>query len=266
VQAGDGGDEERIRKVYARDLKGGETVQTVFKATHKERHTSRAGKTYLSLTLVDRTGEVDARIFENVDTADTAVADGDYLLVDGKVGSFHGKSQIVIEKLERLDPEPIDPAEFAWDPPPAPPEAPAKEVKEAREKEPERERPVKKPLPEEPPAATGPVPVRVPRRLQKLLEQPQMAQALEALLGYVERLVEERVAIRLGEKPPDRPEKRVRGPRVEHRALRTEAEKPEARPEVKRDPSLPEGLAFKPFKALIGEDAAAPTPPEAKDP
>ncbi len=103
--------------MYAKDLKNGEAVLTVFKVTHKERHTSRAGKTYLSLTLVDRTGDVDARIFENVDTADTAVAAGDYLLVQGKVGSFHGKSQVVIEKLERLDPEPIDPAEFAWDPP-----------------------------------------------------------------------------------------------------------------------------------------------------
>ena len=264
---GDAG-EERIRKVYAKDLKNGEAVLTVFKVTHKERHTSRAGKTYLSLSLVDRTGDVDARIFENVDTADTAVALGDYLLVQGKVGSFHGKSQIVIEKLERLDPEPIDAAEFAWDPPPAPPEP-------AKEKEPEKERPAKK-VAEEVAAA----PLRLPRRLQKLLEHPPTAQAVEALLAYVERLVDEKVSARLGDKPPaerperpdrpERPERRPKGPRVEQRPPRPEVE---GRAEVKRDPSLPEGLAFKPFKALVGDDAppppaaeAAPPAPEVKEP
>lgn len=251
--------EERIRKVYAKDLKNGEPIVTVFRAFGKERHTSRAGKTYLSLTLVDRTGEVDARIFENVDVADTAVADGDYLLVEGKVGSFHGKSQIVIDRLERLDPEPIDEKEFTFTKPPEPPQ-------EEKEKEKEKERPRKS---EESPKEIRELKeikeLKLPRRLQRLLSEPQLAQALDALLGFVERLVEEKVAARLsGEKPTERTErteKRSRGPKVEHRPARQETrqetEKPETKHEAKRDPSLPEGLAFKPFSQLVGDPGAA---------
>jgi hypothetical protein len=235
----DGG-EERIRKVYAKDLKNAEAVLPVFRATNKERHTSRAGKTYLSMTLIDRTGEVDARIFENVDVAETAVAEGDYLLVQGKVGSFHGKSQIVIDRLERLDPEPIDEKEFTFVKAPEP--TPASD---------EKERPKK--------AEEAPRELKLPRRLQRMLSDPQLAQGLDALLGFIDRLVDEKVALRLGgakAEPVERPEreKRPRGPRVEHKPPRTEGEKTEvAKPEPKRDPSLPEGLAFKPFNQLVGE-------------
>ncbi|HEY0881700.1 MAG TPA: OB-fold nucleic acid binding domain-containing protein, partial [Archangium sp.] len=94
--------EERIRKIYAKDLKIGESVHTVFRAARKEKLSSRGGKSFLSLTLVDRTGEVDARVFENVEAADQAFAADDYLLLKGKVGQFHGKTQIVIDRLERL--------------------------------------------------------------------------------------------------------------------------------------------------------------------
>lgn len=247
--ASDGG-EERIRKVYAKDLKNGESIFTVFRATAKERHTSRAGKTYLSMRLSDRTGEVDARIFENVDVADTAVADGDYLLVQGKVGSFHGKSQVVIDRLERLDPEPIDPKEFEYVRPPEPPPAPP-----AAE---ERERPAKKLDERE---------VKLPKRLQRLLAEPQVAQALDALMGYLDRLVEEKVAARLGGERQERPERQERAERHEKRprppkaarveAERPEKEKPEAKEERRRDASLPEGLAFKPFTELVGDGSTA---------
>lgn len=64
--------DEQIRKIYAKDLKNGETVHTVFRATKKEKAASRAGKPYLALTLTDRTGEVDGHVFENADAADGA--------------------------------------------------------------------------------------------------------------------------------------------------------------------------------------------------
>lgn len=237
--------EERIRKIFAKDVKVHDAVHTVFRATRKELHTSRAGKKFLALTLVDRTGEVDGRIFDNVEAADGAFANDDYLLVKGKVGVFHGKPQLVVERLERLDPEPIDPKEFTFV---APPQPAAAEEKPERAEKPRKTDEVAREL-------------KLPRRVRQLLEVPQVAQAFEALLGYVERMVDERVAARLGQAPeraaeprPEKTEKkRDRGPRPEHR------ERPEVRKvETKRDPTLPEGLAFKPFKQLVGEEAAAP--------
>src|SRR5208283_6090620 len=81
--------------------------------TRKTRQTSRNGKGFLVLGFGDRTGEVDGRVFDRVEALENAFHVDDYVLVKGQVVSFHGKPQVIAESLERLDPEPIDPAEFA---------------------------------------------------------------------------------------------------------------------------------------------------------
>jgi 3'-5' exoribonuclease len=110
---------ETVVKVYARDLREHQDVHTVFKVTHKAKHTSRAGRTYLTLTLGDKTGSVDGRVFEQPEALEPSFQEGDYVLVHGKVIAWQGKPQLVVDRLERLDPEPVDPAEFAV--PQAPP-------------------------------------------------------------------------------------------------------------------------------------------------
>ncbi|MFP2910067.1 3'-5' exoribonuclease YhaM family protein, partial [Pyxidicoccus sp. 3LFB2] len=129
------GSVETVRKVYAADLREKDRVNTVFRVTKKEKVTARSGKVFLALSLVDKSGEVDARIFDKVDELEPTFQSGDFVLVQGGVISFHGRTQVVVEAVERLDPEPLDPKEF--EPPPAPPpEAkPAAEAKapEARE-------------------------------------------------------------------------------------------------------------------------------------
>ncbi|PZR16743.1 MAG: hypothetical protein DI536_06210 [Archangium gephyra] len=229
--------DERIRKIYAKDLKVGETVHTVFRAAVKEKHTSRGGKSYLALQLVDRTGAVDGRVFDNVDAADQAFSTDDFLLVKGKVGQFKGVTQIVVERLERLDPGPIDANEFAYT---APAPAPREDKPAAKERD-------------EHTAAK----VRLSKRLERLLENPQLVQALDNFVGHLEKALNAQhghapaVAKPERAERPDRP-KRERGPKVEHKA------RPE---EPKRDPSLPSGLAFKPFNALVGGDDTKPPEP-----
>lgn len=249
--------DERIRKIYVKDLKVGEVVHTVFRAAFKEKHTSRGGKSYLALSLVDRTGDVDARVFDNVDAADQAFSTDDYLLVKGKIGQFHGKTQIVVERLERLDPGPIDAAEFAYVAPPAP----AKEEKPAAVTE-KRERPER----DEHQAAR----VRVSKRLERLLEHPHVVQALDNFVAHLEKAFDAQRAnlppkAEGTERPEgaprrERPERKPRGPRVEHKPVDAAATPAAAKPEAKRDPSLPEGLAFKPFNALVGEGEKTETP------
>ncbi|HYO54372.1 3'-5' exoribonuclease YhaM family protein [Archangium sp.] len=122
---------ETVRKVYAKDLREKDQVNTVFRVTKKERVTARSGKVFLSVLLVDKSGEIDARVFDKdkVDALDPTFSIGDYVLVRGNVIAFHGKSQVVIESLEKLDPEPLDPKEF--EPPAAPPAPPAREEQPA---------------------------------------------------------------------------------------------------------------------------------------
>ncbi|MBI3184204.1 MAG: HD domain-containing protein [Myxococcales bacterium] len=109
---------ELVRKVFARDLKEKDRIHTVFLASRKQKQVGRSGKAFLVVSLADRSGEIDARVFDEVEKADGQFAAGDYVLVRGNVITFHGKLQVVIDEVERLDPEPIDAAEFR--PPPEP--------------------------------------------------------------------------------------------------------------------------------------------------
>ncbi|NTX50816.1 OB-fold nucleic acid binding domain-containing protein, partial [Myxococcus sp. CA039A] len=102
------GSVETVRKVYAVDLREKDRVNTVFRVTKKEKVTARSGKVFLAMTLVDKSGEVDARVFDKVDALEPAFQSGDFVLVQGNVIQFHGRTQIVVEAVERLDPEPLD--------------------------------------------------------------------------------------------------------------------------------------------------------------
>lgn len=111
-------DVETVAKVYVKDLREKQAVQTVFKVTKKARQSGRSGKPFLVLTLGDRTGEVDARVFDNVDAIERSFLEGDYVLVKGNVITWQKHPQVVLEQVERLDPEPIDAAEFRVPPKP----------------------------------------------------------------------------------------------------------------------------------------------------
>jgi 3'-5' exoribonuclease len=141
--------DEQVRKVYVHALKEKEAVHTVFRVGKKARHAGRSGKGFLALTLQDRTGEVDARIFENVEAAEAAFAEGDFLLVQGHTITWQKKLQVVIDQLEKLDPTPLDPAEFT-------PAAPAPESAEAAAPAPtERTEKTEKERPEQPARGGG---------------------------------------------------------------------------------------------------------------
>ncbi len=103
---------ETIQKVYVRDLSEKQSLHTVFKVTRKAKQTGRSGKPYLVLTLGDRTGVVDARVFDDVERFDPNFAEGDFVLLKGEVITWQKRPQVVIQEMERLDPEPIDASEF----------------------------------------------------------------------------------------------------------------------------------------------------------
>ncbi|MBK7860265.1 MAG: hypothetical protein IPJ65_16955 [Archangiaceae bacterium] len=236
--------DETVRKVFARDVKVGQNLSTVFRVGDKERHTAKSGKVFLTMTLFDKTGRLDGRIFDNVDAAEAAFANDDYLLVTGKIAVFHGRQQLVIERLEKLDPGPMDPAEFA---PPPPGEKAEKSDRPERAEKGER------------------MSKQTRQRLLNLLDDPAVSSGVEALLRHLERYIDERVEQRLSGGPAPRQEFRARPPRHEGRAERPD--RPE-RDEKKAEPhksGLPKDLAFKPFNALApsteGGEGAAPESP-----
>src|SRR5512140_3743620 len=114
-------------KIWVKDVKEGDRPKSVLLVARKAIPTSKSGKTYLSVTFQDKTGELEARAFERIEELSATFEEKDLVEVEGIVGTFQGKPQLKIETIAKVDPAAHDAAEFVWVPPPEPkkPEKPA---------------------------------------------------------------------------------------------------------------------------------------------
>jgi 3'-5' exoribonuclease len=76
------------------------TVEGVFAVAKKERRRTRNGAAYLSLELVDASGRIEARIWDDVELLDRRFASGDAVRVLGRVERFGGRLQLQVRSLE----------------------------------------------------------------------------------------------------------------------------------------------------------------------
>jgi 3'-5' exoribonuclease len=93
------------------ELDADRTVEGVFAVARKERLRTRAGAPYLALELVDASGRIEARVWNDVELLDARFAEGDAIRVLGRVERFRDKLQLGIRSLEAA-PE-ADPAELS---------------------------------------------------------------------------------------------------------------------------------------------------------
>lgn len=71
------------------------------------------GKAFLSLLLGDKTGHIDARIWDRVDEVSAQFETGDIIKVKGQVQVYNGRKQIIVHKLEKAQSEDFNKADFA---------------------------------------------------------------------------------------------------------------------------------------------------------
>ena len=79
-----------------------QTVTAYFVANARQLRTKADGSNYLSMTLTDRTGQLEGRMWEAKDAGE--FASGDIVKIRGQVCRYQEKLQIKIDKLRRADP------------------------------------------------------------------------------------------------------------------------------------------------------------------
>src|SRR6266700_2815287 len=89
------------------ELEENRTVEGVYAVARKERLRTRNGSTYLALELVDPSGRIGARVWNDVDLLDARFAEGDAVRVLGRVERFRDRLQLDVRTLESAD---VDPA------------------------------------------------------------------------------------------------------------------------------------------------------------
>ena len=97
-----------MKSPYVRELKPNQVITTTFLVHIKDVRQKKSGEPYLSLLLGDRTGEVDAKMWDNVaDVMDTFERD-DFVKVKGLLQIFQNRPQLTIHKMVRVLDSDID--------------------------------------------------------------------------------------------------------------------------------------------------------------
>jgi 3'-5' exoribonuclease len=97
---------------WIRDIEEDESIDGLYLAKTKRVSLTRNGDPYLSLTLSDRTGDVEARVWDRADALASGFREGDVLDVKGRASSYRGRVQLVLTDLKPVDPGDVDPGVF----------------------------------------------------------------------------------------------------------------------------------------------------------
>lgn len=101
-----------MKSPYVADLVPNEVVTAQFIVLSKEVRQKKTGEAYLSLHLADRTGEIEARMWDNVGEVIEAFDRDDFVKVKALMQVFQNRSQLTIHRLRRVEDHEVDFADF----------------------------------------------------------------------------------------------------------------------------------------------------------
>jgi 3'-5' exoribonuclease len=89
------------------DLAEDRVVEGIFAVRAKRKLRTKGGASYLALELVDPSGKIEARVWNDVELLDGRFGEGDAVRVLGRVEKFRDRLQLDVRTLETAD---VDPA------------------------------------------------------------------------------------------------------------------------------------------------------------
>ncbi|RME38699.1 MAG: HD domain-containing protein, partial [Deltaproteobacteria bacterium] len=101
-----------MKQVYVRDIRERDWVEDVFLVRDRTSAMARNGKPYMTLKLMDRTGELEGRIWDRVEDFENRFARDDFVRVRGRASLYLGRMQLVVQDIERIDEKEVDFADF----------------------------------------------------------------------------------------------------------------------------------------------------------
>jgi len=90
------------KTLFIDQLQAGQQVRDIFLLSKKTLYETKAGKPYLALGLMDRTGEIEARLWDNALHFDGAAATGDFVFVTGVAKPYREQLQLTVAGLEAV--------------------------------------------------------------------------------------------------------------------------------------------------------------------
>jgi 3'-5' exoribonuclease len=87
-------------------------IVSSFVVTTKQVKPKKSGEPYLALTLADRCGQIEAKMWDNVEDAIDAFEQEDFLKIKGLLNKYKNRFQLTIHKLRKLGDSEVDFADY----------------------------------------------------------------------------------------------------------------------------------------------------------
>src|SRR5712692_6538154 len=101
-----------MKTSYVMDLNSEQNISSFFLVCEKEIRNTREGKPYLRLELGDRSGTIEARMWDQFESAVKDVNRDDFVKVQARVEMYRNRPQLALLQLRLAKPEEIDLADF----------------------------------------------------------------------------------------------------------------------------------------------------------
>ncbi|MEK6759247.1 MAG: HD domain-containing protein [Deltaproteobacteria bacterium] len=88
-----------MKKIYVKDIKERDNVSDVFLVTKKESGVSKSGKPYLVLKLMDSSGEIESRVWDDAERLDKNFQKNDIVNIKGYTVAYQGGLQINLSAI-----------------------------------------------------------------------------------------------------------------------------------------------------------------------
>jgi 3'-5' exoribonuclease len=101
-----------MKTPFVTDLGNEQVITTFFLVHEKEIRNTREGKSYLRLELGDRSGTIEARMWDLFETVAKDINRDDFVKVQARVEIYRNKPQLALQQVRRAKPEEIDLVDF----------------------------------------------------------------------------------------------------------------------------------------------------------
>ena len=89
-----------------------QVITSSFVVASKQVKSKKSGESFLALTLADRTGQIEAKMWDNVAEAVDTFEQDDFLKIRGLINRYNRRFQLTIHKLRRMEEAEVDYADY----------------------------------------------------------------------------------------------------------------------------------------------------------
>jgi len=101
-----------MKSPFVSELEPDQIVNAMFLVQHKDVRQKKSGDIYLSLVVADRTGELDAKMWDNATEAAGTFAQDDFVRIKGLLQVFQNRPQLTIHKIQPVAESEVDVADY----------------------------------------------------------------------------------------------------------------------------------------------------------